>query len=147
MKPISLLRRRHSASLRTAQRGLTLLEIMIVIAILGLIVRLVLPRLFGPKSKADEDIAKLAVDQWAFKDVPMWQALNPGKGCPESLAAVAQALNNGQAETPTDPWGTPYELLCGANLPPGASGLAVMSYGLDKKKGTEDDIKSWEKKK
>ena len=126
MKRIYQLRRRHSASRRAAQRGLTLLEILSVIAILGLIVGLVLPRLFGAKTKADEDIARLAVDQWAYKDVPMWQALNSGKGCPESLQTVAQSLSNGQADI-QDPWGTPYELLCGTNLPSGVTGLGVMS--------------------
>jgi hypothetical protein len=38
-------------------------------------------------------------------------------------------------------------MFCGKeNMPAGASGssFAVLSYGPDKKKGTEDDIKSWE---
>jgi len=148
MKRIHLgpFRRRHSLARRAAQRGLTLLEIMIVIAILGILIAIVAPRLFGAKDKADKDLAKLAVDQWAFKDVPMWQAMNSGKSCPESLLTVAQSVGKGQSDI-EDPWGTPYELFCGSNLPPGAVGLAVLSYGPDKKKGTEDDIKSWEKNK
>jgi general secretion pathway protein G len=137
-----LRRRRHSVALSAAHRGLTLLEILIVIAILGTLIAIIVPRLFGAKDKADRDLAKLAVDQWAFKDVPMWQATN-SKGCPESLLTVAQSVGKGQSDI-TDPWGTPYEMFCGANLPPGAQGVAVMSYGPDKKKGTEDDIKSWE---
>jgi hypothetical protein len=35
-------------------------------------------------------------------------------------------------------------MLCGAELPAGAKGLAVMSAGEDGKEGTPDDLKSWE---
>jgi hypothetical protein len=43
-----------------------------------------------------------------------------------------------------DSWGRPIKMLCGANLPPGAKGIAVISAGEDGKDGTEDDLKSWE---
>jgi hypothetical protein len=92
-------------------------------------------------------VAKLAVDQLAFKDAPQWQ-VSSGRPCPESLLAIAQFAGKSREDT-IDPWGTPYELFCGKeNMPPGASGysFAVMSYGPDQKKGTEDDIKSWEKR-
>ncbi len=92
-----------------------------------------------------EKIAKLAVDQFAFRNAPQWQ-VSSGKACPDSLLAIAQLMGKGQQDI-LDPWGTPYEMFCGReNLPAGASGayFAVMSYGPDKKKGTEDDIKSWE---
>jgi general secretion pathway protein G len=146
MKRILLPHRRHSVALRSAHRGLTLLEIMIVIAILGVLMALVLPRVFGAKEKADADMVKLTVDRWAFKDGPQWQIMS-GKTCPENLLTIAQSLGMGESDI-EDPWGTPYEMFCGKeNMPPGAAGsFAVMSYGPDKKKGTEDDIKSWEKK-
>jgi hypothetical protein len=35
-----------------------------------------------------------------------------------------------------DAWGSPYVMFCGANLPPGARGIAVMSLGPDQKQGT-----------
>jgi hypothetical protein len=35
-------------------------------------------------------------------------------------------------------------MICGAVLPPGAKGIAVMSLGEDGKEGTADDLKSWE---
>ena len=138
--------RRTSFALRAAHRGLTLLEIMIVIAILGLVMGLVVvPKVMDMFSSSKEQVAKLAVDQYAFKDAPQWQ-VSSGKQCPESLLTVAQFIGKGQPDT-VDPWDTPYEIFCGKeNMPPGAAGnsFAVMSYGPDKKKGTEDDIKSWE---
>jgi general secretion pathway protein G len=141
-------RRRHSVALRAAHRGLTLLEIMIVIAILGLVMGLVVvPKVMDMFGQSKEKIARLAVEQYAFKDGPQWQ-VSSGKACPESLLTIAQFMGKGQGDT-IDPWDTPYEMFCGKDqMPPGATGanFAVMSYGPDKKKGTEDDIKSWEKK-
>jgi general secretion pathway protein G len=138
--------RRHSLALRAAHRGLTLLEIMIVIAILGLVMGLVVvPRVMDMFSSSKEKIAKLAVDQFAFKDGPQWQ-VSAGKPCPETLLVVAQFIGKGPPDV-IDPWDSPYELFCGKEaMPPGAAGnnFAVMSNGPDKKKGTEDDIKSWE---
>jgi general secretion pathway protein G len=139
-------RRRSSFALAAAHRGMTLLEIMIVIAILGLVMGLVVvPRVMEMFSDSKEKIAKLAIDQFAFKDAPQWQ-VSAGKPCPDSLLTVAQFTGKGQQDI-IDPWETPYEMFCGKeNMPPGASSnsFAVLSYGPDKKKGTEDDIKSWE---
>jgi general secretion pathway protein G len=141
-------RRRHSIALRAAHRGLTLLEIMIVIAILGLVMGLVVvPKVMDLFGQSKEKIARLAVEQYAFKDGPQWQ-VSTGKDCPPDLLTIAQFVGKGQADT-VDPWDTPYKMYCKGRdtMPPGANGsFAVMSFGPDKKEGTEDDIKSWEKK-
>jgi general secretion pathway protein G len=148
MKCLRPSRRRHSVALRAAHRGLTLLEIMIVIAILGLVMGLVVvPKVMELFGDGRRNIARLAVEQYAFKDGPQWQ-ISSGKQCPENLLVIAKFVGKGQ-EAVVDPWDTPYELFCGKeNMPQGAAGasFAVLSYGPDKKKGTEDDIKSWEKK-
>jgi general secretion pathway protein G len=139
-------RRRRSLAPRAARRGLTLLEIMIVIAILGLVMGLVVvPRVMEMFGESRTKVAKLAVDKFAFQDAPQWQ-VSSGKPCPDSLLTIAQFTGKGQPDT-VDPWDTPYEMFCGKdNMPPGAAGasFAILSYGPDKKKGTEDDIKSWE---
>lgn len=126
---------------RAAQRGLTLLEIMIVIAILGLVMGLfVVPKLMGMFGSSQREVAKLAVDKFANSDGPQW-AVSSGKQCPENLAQIASKAG----EEVVDPWDSPYKLFCGADLPPGVkSGFAAMSLGPDKKEGTDDDIKSWE---
>jgi hypothetical protein len=87
--------------------------------------------------------ARITVEQIAFHDAPRWTVTSQ-KECPDSLLDVFRSVGKDKLET-IDPWGTPYELFCKPNLPPGASGLfAAMSYGPDKKKGTEDDIASWQ---
>ena len=128
--------------LQGAQRGMTLLEIMIVLAILALVMGLVVgPRVMKMFGESKGDIAKATVKKYAFEAYPSWAASHPDKACPEKLEDLNEYMNNKDAK---DPWGGQYKMLCGANLPAGAKGLAVMSPGEDGKEGTGDDIKSWD---
>jgi general secretion pathway protein G len=131
---------------RRAQRGLTLLEIMIVIAILGILVAVIVPRVIGALSKSKNDLMKIQVDKIAYEDYPRWAASSTDKSCPDNLAEVLTFVGKTDDDA-KDTWGTPFKFFCGkANLPPGVKdGIAVMSLGEDKTEGTPDDIKSWEK--
>ena len=125
-----------------AQRGMTLLEIMIVLAILALVMGLVVgPRVMRMFGESKVDIAKATVKKYAFEAYPSWAAAHPDKSCPEKLEDLNEYMNNKDAK---DPWGGQYKMLCGANLPAGAKGIAVQSPGEDGKEGTGDDIKSWD---
>lgn len=136
----------HRRSRRDAlatQRGLTLLEIMIVIAILGLLIAIVVPRVMGALSSSKVDLTHAAVVKIATEDYPRWAVANGDKGCPDSLLEVAKFVEKTQDDI-TDPWGRPYEFYCGSNLPAGAAHFAVYSLG-ENKEDPSDDIKSWEK--
>jgi prepilin-type N-terminal cleavage/methylation domain-containing protein len=123
-------------------RGMTLLEIMIVLAILALVMGLVVgPRVMKMFGESKVDIARATVRKYAFEAFPSWAAANPSKACPDDLSSLNEYMNNKDNK---DPWGQPYKMMCGQNLPPGAKGIAVMSNGEDQKEGTADDIKSWE---
>lgn len=91
-----------------------------------------------PKQTKDQ-LAKIAVTKLAMEAYPQWAMAKPGKACPDSLAELIEYAEV-KAE---DPWGRPYRLLCGANLPANAIGLAVVSDGADGKADTDDDVKSW----
>ncbi|MBV8760903.1 MAG: type II secretion system protein GspG [Deltaproteobacteria bacterium] len=125
-----------------AQRGMTLLEIMIVLAILALVMGLVVgPRVMRMFGKSKVDIAQLTVKKYAFEAFGEWSQAHPDKSCPDKLEDLSQYMDNKDIK---DPWGNPYKMFCGQNLPAGAKGgLAVMSAGEDGKEGTEDDVKSW----
>jgi general secretion pathway protein G len=137
MKPSKNVRR-----IANAQRGMTLLEIMIVLAILALVMGLVVgPRVMRMFGKSKVDIAQLTVKKYAFEAFGEWSQSHPDKACPEKLEDLTQYMDSKDVK---DPWGNPYKMFCGQNLPAGAKGgLAVMSAGEDGKEGTEDDVKSW----
>ena len=127
---------------RTPQRGMTLLEIMIVLAILALVMGLVVgPRVMKMFGESRVDIAKLTVKKYVDEAYPSWSTQHTDKSCPDSLVDLNEYMNNKDTK---DPWGGQYKLMCGQSLPPGAKGIAVMSNGEDGKEGTPDDIKSWE---
>jgi general secretion pathway protein G len=135
----------RKSSRRIAQRGLTMLEIMIVIAILGLVMGLVVvPKVMDLFGKSKVDIAKLAVNQYALDLYPKWQ-IQMKKDCPENGLADLVKFAGKTEEDLKDPWDSPYKMLCGAGqLPPGvSSGIAVYSLGADKTENTPDDVKSW----
>ena len=137
-----LTQRRATPATLHGQRGMTLLEILIVLAILGLVMGvLVGPRLYAMFSEGQEKIAKTEVQKLTTEAYIRWQMKNPGKGCPDSLNELADLLDKKEAK---DPWSRDYVMLCGDNAPQGSKGFAVMSWGADGQEGTEDDIKSWE---
>jgi general secretion pathway protein G len=136
------LRTRLARKLARAQRGMTLLEIMIVLAILALVMGLLVgPKVMKMFGESRVDTTKIKLKKYAFEAYPSWSAAHPDKGCPEKLADLNEYMNS---EDSNDSWGKPLKMLCGSNLPAGAKGIAIMSAGADNKEGTEDDLKSWE---
>ncbi|HEY1553446.1 MAG TPA: prepilin-type N-terminal cleavage/methylation domain-containing protein [Kofleriaceae bacterium] len=123
------------------QRGMTLLEIMIVLAILALVMGLLIgPRVMRLFGESKVDIARLTVQKFVNEAYPMWTR-NASDQCPKSLEDLSPYMDKKDTK---DPWGNQYKMYCGQNLPAGAKGIAVSSPGEDGKDGTPDDIKSWE---
>ncbi|HVR62974.1 MAG TPA: type II secretion system protein GspG [Polyangia bacterium] len=123
---------------RRRQRGFTLLEIMVVLAIIGLIVGSVGVMVFNRFKKAQVSTAKTRVTQVA--NAVTQYMLDNSNNCPRSIEElVAQKyLQKGMK----DPWGKDFILRCpGTNDTDGAD---VSSAGPDKTEGTADDVKSWE---
>ena len=135
--------RNHLARLYArAHRGMTLLEIMIVLAILAIVMGLLVgPAVLDHFRKAKIHTTRIKLGMYAYQAYPAWAAAHPDKDCPDKLADLNPYMNN---EDTSDAWGIPITLLCGASLPPGAHGLAVTSAGEDHKAGTSDDLHSWE---
>jgi prepilin-type N-terminal cleavage/methylation domain-containing protein len=136
------LRNRLARSYARAHRGMTLLEIMIVLAILALVMGLLVgPAVMKQFGTSKVETTKIKLRKYAFEAYPSWSAAHPDKTCPEKLADLNEYMNDNDSN---DAWGKPLKMFCGENLPPGAKGLAVMSNGEDGKEGTSDDVKSWE---
>jgi general secretion pathway protein G len=136
------LRIRFSRCLARGQRGMTLLEIMIVLAILALVMALLVgPKVLKMLGDAKVKTTKIKLTQYANEAFPQWSASHPDKACPDKLTDLNEYMNSTDSN---DAWGRPLKMMCGASLPAGTKGLAVLSIGEDGKEGTEDDLKSWE---
>ena len=136
-----------------AQRGFTLLEVMVVVVILGILAALVVPKIVGRPDEArviaaKQDIASL---QQALKlyrlDNQRYPTTEQGLQALVTKPATAPTPPNWKSggyieRLPRDPWGNPYQL-----LNPGVHGeIDVFSYGADGAPGGEGydaDIGSW----
>ena len=127
-----------SRGARAAERGFTLLEIMIVLAIMGLIVTGVSIKVFSQLKKAKTQAARIGVKK--VGDAAARFMAGAGAGCPKGIdELIAQGeLSKSDAK---DPWGSAYIFRC-----PGTQdteGVDVVSWGPDKIE-SNDDVRSWE---
>jgi prepilin-type N-terminal cleavage/methylation domain-containing protein len=125
------------------EAGVTLIEIMIVLAIIALIMGF----LVGPKVMNAFKQAKVRTAWMMAKEYEgayaQWSADHEDP-CPAQLEELAKYTNRKDLK---DPFGSLFVMKCGEQAPEGASdtGFGVLSLGPDKREGTGDDIKSWEK--
>jgi len=93
----------------------------------------------GAGKAAKTATADYHVKRLANEGYVNWSAEHAPGECPSSVEQVARIADT----LPEDPWGNPYFLFCGEGLPAGAKGFAVMSFGPDGQRDTDDDILSW----
>lgn len=129
--------------IRNAQRGMTLLEIMIVLAILALVMGfLVGPRIYRAFQESKEEVQRATIRKYVYEGYLDWTRKHPTQACPGSLMEVSEEMGRPDSK---DAWGRELIMFCGDSLPPGVKdGFAVMSLGPDGQQNTKDDIKSWE---
>jgi general secretion pathway protein G len=143
-----------SKSLRASQRAFTLLEILVVLAIIGLLVGLAVTRVGGIFGAKQEDIARLFVNSSIKTPLTAYRIDTGGyPSTAEGLqalvtapAARAESWKGPYIETPggklsLDPWQEPYVYSF-----PGVKnkdGYDLFSKGADKVEGTADDIGNW----
>jgi general secretion pathway protein G len=144
----------HTPRARRRPNGLTLIEIMVVIVILGVLAALVVPRVLERPDEARAVAAKsdIAAIMAALKlyrlDNQRYptseQGLNALVAKPDAPPAPPNWKPGGYLEKlPKDPWGSPYQY-----LNPGLKGeIDVYSLGADRQPGgtgVDADIGSWD---
>jgi general secretion pathway protein G len=121
-----------------AAAGFTLLEVMIVLALIGLIVGTVGVGVFKQFQKGQVKTAKVNVKE--IGDAITQYMIENNNECPKGMEDLVAKRN--VRKTFNDPWGKPFIIKCpGQNDTDGAD---VISAGPDKQEGTADDIKSWD---
>ncbi|NDY58539.1 type II secretion system major pseudopilin GspG [Desulfovibrio sulfodismutans] len=144
----------HSRLAALGQAGMTLIEIMVVIVILGILAGLVIPRIMDQPDKAKVVKAKMQIESLstALKQYKIDNGVYPTTE--QGLEALVQKPTIGKIpknfpaggyiqKTPSDPWDNAY-----IYTSPGDHGdFDIVSRGADGEEGGEKadaDIKSWE---
>jgi general secretion pathway protein G len=122
---------RLRAARRAASRGVTLVEVLIVVAIMALIAGGVSFMILPKYREAQIDTAR--TNARSIRQVAMQFMALKGGDCPsvETLIAEKELDSAGNTE---DPWGSPYKISCGDD------DISVVSAGPDKSENTEDDV-------
>jgi len=117
--------------IRPAPRGMTLIEIMIVLVILGMIAGAIGVNVVGSKKKADIKFAKKEV-LTLVNDVERYR-IDKNK-LPDSLKELE--TEKFITRLSKDPWGQEYQLVVTGE------DFEIVSYGPNKSQGGGDDISS-----
>ncbi len=118
--------------LRAGSRGLTLVELVIVITILGVLTAAISVGLMAAKKTADIGTAKTACNT-IRSATTIWKQAHPDQDCP-TLDQLKLEKNLDRGFVAKDAWGNTFKLTCDTD------DIICTSAGPDRKEGTEDDI-------
>jgi general secretion pathway protein G len=127
---------------RARQRGMTLIEILVVLVLIGIVLGIVGGNFIGKGEKAKADAAKIEIGQISqtldLYKLEVGRYPTSQEGLQALISAPAGAANwNGpywkKSTVPKDPWGNEYRYAS-----PGSKGAyEIVSLGADGKEGGE----------
>jgi general secretion pathway protein G len=129
MVSIETLRR---AQRRASARGLTLVELIVVITLIGVLTAAISVGVIAAKKNADLKLAKTACN--TIRDATIqWKAIHSDGDCP-TVDQLRQEKLLDTGFSVKDGWGGAFKLACDADE------ITCSSAGPDRKEGTDDDI-------
>ncbi len=145
-------RRGYRATANAANRGFTLIELMVVLVIIGILAALIVPNVLDRADDARVTAAKTDINN-IVQALKLYRLDNQRyPSAEQGLQALVTRPTSGVIPTnwklyleklPTDPWGRAYQYLS-----PGIKGeIDVMSFGADGKPGGDGkdaDVGSWQ---
>lgn len=131
-----------------AQRGFTLVELLLVLVILALIAGLVLPGIIGKAESAKAKAASSQISRISMSVESFYLDTGIAPSSLDELVSEPSGVNgwNGPYIKNTllnDPWGQPYQY----KVPGDHGDFDIWSYGADRQQGGEGnnaDINSWD---
>ncbi len=138
--------------------GFTLIEVLMVAAILALLAAFAVPALMGAGDEAKKDICRATIEhngtiagglkRFRF-DIGVYPETDEGLAAlyeiPSSVDEDSRLWKGPYMETPLeklrDPWGNEYEYRAPGEF--NEQGYDLWSVGKDHKDGTDDDITNW----
>ena len=131
---------REMRALRRRARGMTLIEILVVLVLIGIVMGIVGGNFLGKGEKAKSDAAKIEINQIGqtldLYKLEVGRYPSTQEGLQALITAPSGVTNwNGpywkNGTLPKDPWGNEYKYTA-----PGAKGpYDIVSYGADGKDG------------
>lgn len=136
--------RRTHRKTRQADAGVTLIEMMIVLVIIGIVAALIVPNVIGRPDQArvavaNADLRTIAASLEMYRlDNRTYPTTEQGLQALTTAPTLAPTPPNWVAggylpNVPTDPWGNPYVF----RSPGAAAGFDLMSLGADGTEGGE----------
>ncbi len=143
---------RNRAS-RHSRRGFTLMEVLLVLAILAVIMALVVPQYMNVQRQSSVDATKVSIKglEQALKtyavghdgELPTTDNIDVLITDPGNDKKWNGPYLDDDTTLPRDAWGNPLQYeYPGPNHPNGLK-ADIWSWGPDKQNGTEDDINNW----
>lgn len=122
----------RNALRRASARGLTLVELIVVITIIGVLTAAISVGVMSAQKSANLKLAKTACN--TIRDATIqWKAIHSGEDCPTiDQLKKEKILDTGF--NVKDPWNMNFKLACDSDE------INCTSTGPDRKEGTEDDI-------
>jgi general secretion pathway protein G len=127
------------------QRGMTLVEIMVVVIIIGLTATIAGVSVYNRLEIASRDTAKIQIRQISEALNLYRLSMRSYPSTAEGLAALVSPKGGEKPfmdEIPRDPWNENYVYIYPGTHNP--QGFDLMSYGPDKVQGGDDDIGNWD---